>query len=267
MHFLALVIGNDYEMILDKYSEYSEDYFTTEVIYTKPEIVGRRKGIVETLDKLAKYKIYLLDRNRLNQIHKHISGMSDQEFFLKVGEVEGDIDDKKENVITRYNPNAMFDWYGVGGRYSGFFAAKENLPSNAPVEYGPPVGEIKTLNVAQVKNIDWELSEKLWARRAEVWWNEKLETLIDHIVEGGINIMWQDYSTEMQVVELDRKKYIDLYSKPSPEAFVYEESLATDCDEVTFISDEWDPEYFNMFKKLMGDLNDDDYVTVIDMHN
>lgn len=53
---------------------------------------------------------------------KTMQGLSDQE---KISEWRGyELFDKNGNPLSTYNPNSKWDWYSIGGRWSGFLTTK-----------------------------------------------------------------------------------------------------------------------------------------------
>ena len=95
---------------------------------------------------------------------------NDLEYYYEGLEVEPYEED--DQMIT-YNPNSKWDWYSIGGRWSGFLPLKE-LDSE---------GNHLTANEALVEEIDWEylLNEQFppfcfvtedgeWFEKGEMGW-------------------------------------------------------------------------------------------------
>ena len=95
---------------------------------------------------------------------------NDLEYYCESLEVEPY---EEEGQMVTYNPNSKWDWYSIGGRWSGFLPLKE-LDSE---------GNHLTTNEALVGEIDWEylLNEKFppfwyvdengeWFEKGEMGW-------------------------------------------------------------------------------------------------
>lgn len=120
-HFAVLVIGNDPEALLEPFSEHIE----------VPEY--KRENVSEE-DMQRFIELYTTEQNK---DHIKISAeeaqanklLSFDELYEKNGEDWNDSAWKKDDEgvwgeFTTYNPNSKWDWYLLGGRWSGFFKVK-----------------------------------------------------------------------------------------------------------------------------------------------
>lgn len=105
-HFSVLVIGEKPEQQLAPYHEYEctgiEDEYVIDVDVTE--------------ETLSDYKEYGSDYENIDDFAKEWSGVikkEDGKFYKKT------------------NPNAKWDWYQLGGRWSGFFKLKDGRQGNA----------------------------------------------------------------------------------------------------------------------------------------
>lgn len=120
-HFVAIVIGKNVEKQLSKYDEC---------------IRKRAYRVGEVSDD---------DKNRMINYYKRekdFSGTFDQ-CYRKYGEDWNGGDYRKIKgvwyIYSTYNPLSKWDWYSVGGRWSGFFKMKEGVT--------PVVGESSAFDI------------------------------------------------------------------------------------------------------------------------
>jgi hypothetical protein len=139
-HFTVLVIGNDVEKQLQPYHEYEctgiEDEYVFDVnkndevdeFLNREVFVGNSKE-TGNLD----YHYYedpanetLVDPKKMTKLdYFKLEGKSDEEIEEEVTDYHGFHKDNEGNWIQKTNPNAKWDWWVVGGRWSGFFKMKE----------------------------------------------------------------------------------------------------------------------------------------------
>lgn len=164
-HFVGLVFGSNVEELLEPYNENIciEDY----VVYTKEEAIAEAKrqhlesfsGYQETLklDKLSEYERET--KTKLVEMGPFLTADQAWEICKDWGyEI-----DENENLISTYNTNSKWDWYEMGGRWSGFLDLKAGYSTNQ----------------AYVADIDWETTnlpycfitnEGEWNERGEMGW-------------------------------------------------------------------------------------------------
>ena len=198
-HFVGLCFGDNWENQLDYYYEGNdvEPY----VKYTKQEAIEREKQIHE---RNYEYAIKAIEADsitpeRLTQLNQIIAkGMciSDDKAWEEVKQWGYPID-KDENLLSSYNPDSKWDWYSIGGRWSGFLPLKE-LDEN---------GEHLTANEAYFNEIDWEYMFKEeylpfcfinedgeWFEKGEMgWWG----VTFDEKPEDTWKIIFSDYLKEV----------------------------------------------------------------------
>lgn len=147
-HFIGLCFGDNWENDLEQYYEGLE--VEPYINYTKEEAIQlAQKRHAERYDEIDKRLNHdSLDKDtleRYNQILSKGPSLSYEQAWEVVKEW-GYKMDKDENLLTTYNPNSKWDWYEVGGRWSGFLVLKERNSD----------GSIKETNEAYVYEIDWE---------------------------------------------------------------------------------------------------------------
>lgn len=165
-HFVGLCFGKYWDGYLEQYNENNIEVYK----YTKEEAIDIAKK-----EHASNYEM------ALNCLRNKNLNPSDVEYFEKViekglflyyddawKEVQnwGYEIDENENVIISNNPNAKWDWYSIGGRWSGFLKTKNGENVNQDI----------------CKNIDWDYmfnnriplcyldSEGEWHEKASVGW-------------------------------------------------------------------------------------------------
>lgn len=118
-HFTVLVIGPDYEKQLAPYHEFEctghDDEYVVNVDITK-EILDSIKNGASVEHALEDYGLW---ENRIQE-----GAPLDLKDAHKYGYAVMNPDDSVNKVVRRTNPNKKWDWYSVGGRWSGFFKLK-----------------------------------------------------------------------------------------------------------------------------------------------
>lgn len=175
-HFIGLCFGEYWESDLDPYCEGLE--VEPYIKYTKQEAIEKAKRSQEVNYNDA-IKCVNLDSVRPESLKYYNSviakGMciSDEEAWEMV-KSWGYTIDEEDNLLTTYNPDSKWDWYEVGGRWSGFLVLKEKDEE----------GDIIETNQALFSEIDWDYMlnhryppfcfvdiEGSWNEKGEMgWW-------------------------------------------------------------------------------------------------
>lgn len=181
-HFTVLVIGEDVEKQLQPFHEYEstgiEDEYVVDVnkneevkeFFNSELFVGKSKEKNE-LD-------YSFSEESAEKYLTDIKKMSRLEYFklknLNESEIEQEIIDYHgfnkvgDDWFKRTNPNAEWDWWVVGGRWSGFFKLKEgktgelgkkSLLDTTPHESG-------TADIVRKGDVDFEHMRGVAEKRA-----------------------------------------------------------------------------------------------------
>ena len=110
----------------------------------------------------------------------------------KYGPYDGEIsrygiDDLGMYRITTYNPKSQWDWYALGGRWSGFFMIKAAVDAQARLgevswtrKDDPP--EVGTADLVQKRDIDFEIMRRESEIKAEERWRSWTD-LLSHLTE------------------------------------------------------------------------------------
>lgn len=170
---------DDFMEFLDKTEELQEEYDTEsseqvlyEGTYYYPYQFKKLFGVNEITDDLLKEKSAKLVERKHSEIYKTF-----EEFTKEYHGME-----PKENGKYGYyrNPNAKWDWWTIGGRWTGHWHAKKNVEGslgkpgafdNEPTEGG--------LDIIRIKDIDFARAEKETQERVQkflVEYKEYFET-------------------------------------------------------------------------------------------
>ena len=160
-HFVVLVIGGDVEGQLAPFDENLrveeyENYLTDEDVTRMKEYYEKQGEDVSTTEKLLKF---------MPEWNGGEGGVSE---------------DGRLFYLSTYNPNSKWDWYQIGGRWSGYFRLKdgaagilgeESAIATLDPDHVSPDGE-KFADIVLKRDIDFE-SERTAARvRAEKLFDE-----------------------------------------------------------------------------------------------
>lgn len=175
-HFIGLCFGDCWESNLDAYDEglEVEEY----VVYTKDEAIdivkqNHAKNYESAIEYLRKSDITESNKEYYQSIIDKGLFISYEDAWKKVLDWGYKLDDE-ENLLSTYNPDSKWDWYSIGGRWSGFLCTKEKDDEGNPIR----------VNQAQFKNIDWDYmfenhitpfnyvtEEGMWREKGEMgWW-------------------------------------------------------------------------------------------------
>jgi hypothetical protein len=135
-HFTVLVVGNDPEKELEPFNENTR--LPRYVEYTKEQLIEKQRKEIEEY-KNSTYAKFLTDPEKYKAEHNnphHIDYLENKfPAELKLTDEElhkiGLEDYEPENIGTdgevysTYNPKSKWDWYQLGGRWSGMIKLKE----------------------------------------------------------------------------------------------------------------------------------------------
>lgn len=175
-HFVGLCFGDYWEGNLDAYDESLEveEY----IVHTKDEAIdivkqNHAKAYESAIECLRKSDITESSREYYQSIIDKGLFISYEDAWKKVLNWGYKLDDE-ENLLSTYNPDSKWDWYSIGGRWSGFLRTKEKDDEGNPIK----------VNQAQFKDIDWDYMIKNdiipfnyvtedgeWCEKGEMgWW-------------------------------------------------------------------------------------------------
>lgn len=123
MHYSLIVIGEDFESQLEPFDCNMD--CEPHVVTTKSEIITQEKEKLIYEQTKGPYSEYLKNPSNLTEHVKEVIGklnMTDEELYqnyIKNYYEEDDIDPDTGNILGTYNENGKWDWYEIGGRWSG----------------------------------------------------------------------------------------------------------------------------------------------------
>lgn len=174
-HFVGLCFGENWENDIEKFDEslQVEGY----IAYTKEDAIQAAIArhaenydwAVKTLDK---DDISTRTYDHCTELVKKGPTLTPQEAW-EIVKGWGYERDENDNLISHYNPDSRWDWYSIGGRWSGYLPLKDRDEEGNPIE----------TNAAYFDEIDWEylLKEKFtpfcyidldgdWHEKGEMGW-------------------------------------------------------------------------------------------------
>ncbi len=183
-HFTVLVVGKDYEKQLEPFNEGLE--MEPYVEYTKEQLIQKEKDDVkryaettyaEYLKDPDKYRLDCVNPGHMEYIEKEFPkklNWTDEEFY-KEGVRLYDAENIGENgeVYSSYNPKSKWDWYKLGGRWAGFFKAKEGAKAivGEPGVFDNPISE-GWVDQIRKGDIDWVGMRVAMLDEAKADWSE-----------------------------------------------------------------------------------------------
>ena len=171
-HFTVLVIGDDVEKQLQPYHEYEctgiEDEYvidvdTTDEVkeYLERELfVGPRKDNGKIDDQYYEEQAneYLTEWKKITRLeYLQSKGLTPEEIEENIIDYHGFKKKEDGNWYRHTNPNSQWDWWVIGGRWSGFFKLKPGGAGRAGSSgfFGTPAEE-GYVDVVKKKDIDFE---------------------------------------------------------------------------------------------------------------
>lgn len=233
-HSTVLVIGDNYESQLEPFDEGLE--VTPHKDYLSKESVKSMK---------AHYKVKTLVGLLIHM--KDWSGC------------KGGIDGKGLYQLSRDNPNSKWDWYQLGGRWSGYFTLKKDrigkLGDHRAKQFDPTLPDLPPGKADQARkgDIDWKAMAIEQAENAQKWWEE---------FKSGKGF-W------MEKTGITKETFIKKHSKISTFAVLKDGEWFEEGDMGWWgmVRNEKNPDQWQKeFDKLIRDLPDDTLLSVVDVH-
>lgn len=147
-HFIGLCFGEYWESNLDQYDENME--VEPYIQYTKDEAVDevKRRHTQSYENALEALKKKDLD----SESYEYFQKIIDKGLFISYEDAWEEAKkwgyeiDSDENLLSTYNPDSKWDWWVIGGRWSGFLVLKERDEE----------GNIVEVDQADFDEIDWD---------------------------------------------------------------------------------------------------------------
>lgn len=176
-------------------------------------------------------------------------------FDAYMEEVYGARDPKAGRYGDWWNPNARWDWYVIGGRWTGYFILKPGRAGVGEPGAADDIAQAGRADRARKGDIDFAaMARSNYADRMKSW--DELERT------GGLS----DYR---------RRRDLDIPEGQTREQFkAYARKRARHCSTLAVLKDgEWidagvggDDEWDEHYSALLGSLPDDAILTVVDCH-
>jgi hypothetical protein len=260
-HFSVLVIGDNVEIVLEQYDENIE---VTPYVGQPAYIVERdfRRHQVSCFTKL--FKGETLD--------------AFDELTLTLDKVNadwwerwsGESLDSEGNALTTYNPNSKWDWYSIGGRWTGALILKDDAEGRLGVSGVFDNQPEHDADISTIGDVDWVAMNKLAKEKSAKEWDNLFKPYDNH----DFCLYNKDY------VEKQKKIHLEIYG--TKEEYVRRRGFWTTYALVT--EDEWiapgemgwfglstdetiDREaYDNKFVSYLKSLPKNTAITVVDCH-
>lgn len=174
-HFVGLCFGSEYNLYLENYDESLEvDEY---IVYTQEEALKAAKeqhinSYKNALDLLKTSNLSSEASDYYNQIITKGPVITEEQAWKEIKNWGYRIDEDK-NILSSYNPDSKWDWYCMGGRWSGFLYLKAKDDD----------GNRITTDQALVNEVDWDYmfeknhipfccttSDGEWYERGEMGW-------------------------------------------------------------------------------------------------
>jgi len=261
-HYRVMVIGEDVESILAPYDENLE----------VPKHIDRTKEKIHR--EFVRYYGRLIAENK---------PVSDLEKFEKLTLSLDDVNeewckgwcgqtlDEDGNTLTTYNQDSKWDWYEIGGRWSGSFILKPGMNGKMGMRsLWNADKEIPSDHVDQALKceIDWDEMNENDKMRAGIDWDDLFNPNPDAC-------MWRpEYVAKQQKIHLEmygtKEEYVKRRGIWTPYAVVTEDGWHAPGDmgwwgmssDETEDRDKFDQE----FQRLLADQPDDAITTMVDCH-
>lgn len=214
-HFTVLVIGENPEEQLQPYHEYEctgiEDQYVIDVDKTEEVTEWLNKQVFVGKDKDGEYD-YQYSAESAAQNFGDFKEMTRAEYFKLIGaDVDNEVKEyhgyeKKDGKWTRFtNPNKKWDWYTLGGRWTGFFKIKDNAFGEKIGEPGIFTSPAKHgyVDAARKHAIDFEFMRDDKAKKAA----KEYDLAMDIIKDTPKHETWETIRERIENVDDARKAY------------------------------------------------------------
>lgn len=203
-HFAVIIIGENPEEQIAPYSERIE----VEKYKTGDVTDEERKSFSDYYTKIDKDNT----RQELTEEQAYLNGeLSFEELYEKHGDDwNGNSWEKDENGLwceySTYNPKSKWDWYSLGGRWTGFFKAKEGVQyKTGKAGLMTPVAEVGYADQLLKRDIDFEFMRNEAGKKAA----ESYDYAMNIIGELPVNETWDSIRDRIDDRDESRKVYWD----------------------------------------------------------
>ena len=255
-HYTVAVLHDretqDIDDLLAPYSEELE--VESYVSRTKTEMIESAKERVKDYNKNPSW--YKDDEIRKMFINPYLEARTDEEYYrAERANVEDNWDAKFDddgNELSTYNPKSKWDWYIIGGRWSGMLTRK-----------GEDADDSMGYDSLPIKDIDFSRDEVLYAKHYDWWVNN-----IDNEVEEWNDIYTKEYYQETYN---DAEDYANQNSQFGTFAILTPDGEWHERGEMGwfgFSSETPDEgrQWCNNYMDIINSVPDNYYMTIVDCH-
>ena len=172
-HFIVGVIHKPEQDIEELLAPYDEGLEVESYVYrTKSEIIKAAKEIVNNYNEDPDW--YNNDKYRKNWIKKYLDAKTEEELYE--AEISPDTYEYDEdgNELTTYNPDAKWDWWVVGGRWSDTLLVPRDKVDKTYLEYMDDDEEYWCTNEAKISDIFFGIDPRKYEDYYN-WWKDNVE--------------------------------------------------------------------------------------------
>ena len=150
-HFAVLVLHEEDQPIAELLAPYDEN------IEVEPYIKQTKEEAIKELENIKYYDFQYIDEYTSEQEYKELA----EDWF-------GHAPDENGNILSTYNPNSKWDWWMVGGRFSGLLPI---IPSAVEGYHGADC-----VDNAFVRHVKWHVPlDKQEKQEYIKWWSINIE--------------------------------------------------------------------------------------------
>lgn len=207
MHFSVLVVGKDKDDIVEQLEYYSEDrevesYLNVPFDDIVDEVLDRYEGykiILEKVKKDPKYVPvnYMYRQDYIDRFLKVDFTAPDEEVRKRLYELfakDWGSDVREDGVYSSFNPEGQWDWYQLGGRFTGSLLLSD---------FAVPLKEFKYLTSYSVEEKKYEMNSR---NRADFARLDDVVNIRELLTKGAYSLL----SPSTGWVDLDGKNEDDL---------------------------------------------------------
>lgn len=244
-HFSVGVICKSLEDITELLAPYDENLKVESYI-------GRTKAqMIEDGRKTKEYYQTSSGDDYEDYMKPYLSATTDEEFY-NLEKYEDAKYDNEGNELSTYNPKSKWDWYSIGGRWSGELRLKEEDEDRYSYCDG-----------AKIKDIDFSPDKEKYDKCYK-WWKEKVE---------GSDEEWDEFYKKSYFTERyrDAEEYATRSAQFTTFALVTPDGVWHECGEMGWFgcsSDtpdearEWDEQYMSFIENADPEY----YFVMVDCH-
>lgn len=258
-HFSVLVIGEDIEGLLAPYDENLdvEPYIDKSASDIQAEFDELKNEYMANPEKSNGFRTLTLSLNSPNaEWVKEYSG--------------GELDDDG-NVLCTYNSDRKWDWYEIGGRWTGMLRLKsgrKGINGSPGVFDQDRVSDPKYCDQCRIKDVNWKYMNNQARKDAGATWDDMMNP------EPGTSIYKPEYIAEQKNLHLKlyktRNEYINRRGFWTTYALLTEDEWYEPGEMgwfgISSATVDTRDKYEHEFVKIIKSYQKDTLITVVDCH-